>query len=121
MAQVMDTTPADQQFILVSIEGLPLTSTRASAIVREAKKAARAKDEGSVREELRMYDMRGTAATNLLRAGCSLNEIAVHMGWGLRHASNVIQRYATLVPEVTDEVLTKLAAFWKAHKEREED
>ncbi|SFU68152.1 hypothetical protein SAMN04488527_110100 [Aliiroseovarius crassostreae] len=40
--------------------------------------------------------MRGTAATELLRAGCSLQEIAVTMGWGLRHAGNIIERYAAL-------------------------
>jgi hypothetical protein len=63
-----------------------------------------------VRDELRLYDMRGTAATELLRAGCSLNEIAVTMGWGLRHASNIIEKYAATVPEVADEVLAKLTA-----------
>ena len=44
----------------------------------------------------------------MLRAGCSLNQIAVTMGWGLRHAANIIEKYAALVPEVTDEVLEKL-------------
>jgi hypothetical protein len=58
--------------------------------------------------ELRLYVMRGTAATALLRAGCSLNEIAVTMGWGIRHANNIIEMYASLVPEVSDEVLRKL-------------
>jgi hypothetical protein len=62
----------------------------------------------TIRDELRLYDMRGTAATELLRAGCSLNEIAVTMGWGLRHAGNIIEKYAATVPEVADEVLAKL-------------
>ena len=52
--------------------------------------------------------MRGTAATELLRASCSLNEIAVTMGWGIRHAANIIETYAALVPEVADDVLAKL-------------
>ena len=63
-----------------------------------------------VRDELRLYDMRGTAATELLRAGCSLNQIAVTMGWGLRHAANMIEKYAAVIPEVSDEVLDKLNA-----------
>jgi hypothetical protein len=50
----------------------------------------------------------GTAATELLRAGCSLNEIAVATGWRLRHAGNLIEKYAALVPDVSDEVLEKL-------------
>ncbi|MFW2543817.1 hypothetical protein ACN2XU_14320 [Primorskyibacter sp. 2E107] len=52
--------------------------------------------------------MRGTAATELLCAGCSLNEIAVTMGWGLRHAANIIEKYAAVVPEIADEGLDKL-------------
>jgi hypothetical protein len=61
-----------------------------------------------IRDELRLYDLRGTAATALLRAGCSLHEIAITMGWGLRHAANIIEKYAALVPEVSYEVLEKL-------------
>jgi hypothetical protein len=32
------------------------------------------------------------------------------MGWGLRHAANIIEKYAAIVPEVADEVLAKLTA-----------
>ena len=111
MAWVIDTTPADQDHILVSLDGHPLTPLRASAIVRDLKKAANERKPGSIREELRLYDMRGTAATALLRAGCLLNQIAVTMGWGIRHAANVISRYVALVPEESDQVLEKLQAF----------
>ena len=48
--------------------------------------------------------MCGASATALLRAGCTLNEIAVTTGWGIRHAANILERYAALVPEVSDEV-----------------
>lgn len=111
---LIDATPSAQKYLILSKSGSPLKSTRASQIVRDLKtRANRAADQDKtrfhVREELRLYDMRGTAATELLRAGCSLNEIAVTMGWGLRHAANIIEKYAALVPEVTDEVLAKLA------------
>lgn len=58
---------------------------------------------------------RGTAATEPLRAGRSLNEIAVKMGWGLRHAANIIEKYAATVPEEADEVLAKLT---RAHQRK---
>ena len=73
MAWVIDTTPADQDHILVSLDGHPLTPLRASAIARDLMTAANRRVPGSIREELRLYDMRGTAATALLRADCSLN------------------------------------------------
>ena len=126
LGELIDTTPADQKYLVVSLEGRQLTPERASGIVRSLKKRANAaaEKEGKhtvengrpkihVRDELRLYDMRGTAATELLRAGCSLNEIAVTMGWGLRHAANIIEKYAALVPEVADEVLSKLTAARK--------
>lgn len=113
LGRLIDTTPPDQEYLVVSIEGHRLTPERASQIVRDLKIRANAaaKTDSSrtpVRDELRLYDLRGTAATALLRAGCSLNEIAVTMGWGIRHASNIIEKYAALVPEVSDEVLEKL-------------
>lgn len=116
---LIDATPIAQQHLIVSKSGLPLKSHRASQIIRDLKtRANEAANEDEtkfrVREDLRLYDMRGTAATELLRAGCSLNEIAVTMGWGLRHAANIIEKYAALVPEVTDEVLAKLAKAQKA-------
>lgn len=113
MAELIDTTPKGQKYLVVSLEGRRLSATRASGIVRVLKERANAAasldpDLCHIRDELRLYDMRGTAATELLRAGCSLNQIAVTMGWGLRHAANIIEKYAALVPEVTDEVLEKL-------------
>ena len=115
LAELIDTTPEDQTHLIVSLEGRHLTSLRASQIVRTLKERANeeARHDRSkvhVRDELRLNDLRGTAATALLRAGCSLNQIAVTMGWGIRHAANIIERYAVLVPEVSDEVLAKLTA-----------
>lgn len=108
LGEVIDSTPIGQEYLFVSLSGRPLTAERASQMIREQKLAAIARDTDSIRPELRLQDMRGTAATELLRAGCSLNEIAVYMGWELRHAANVIERYAALVPEVADEIRRKL-------------
>lgn len=112
MAEVIDSTPSGQHYLLVTATGAELQPERAAQIVRHLKALANERaDAGKgmhIRDELRLYDMRGTAATELLRAGCSLGEIAVVMGWGLRHAANVIEKYAALVPEVSDEVLRKL-------------
>jgi integrase len=113
LAELIDATPVDQEYLVVSLEGHRLTPERASQIVRDLKLRANAaaKTDPSltpIRDELRLYDLRGTAATALLRAGCSLHEIAITMGWGLRHAANIIEKYAALVPEVSDEVLEKL-------------
>lgn len=110
---LIDNLPEDQELLVTSLTGGPLKALRASQVIRDIKVRHNAKVDAGllpirIRDELRPYDMRGTAATALLRAGCSLNEIAVTMGWGLRHASNVIERYAALVPEVTDEVHKKL-------------
>ncbi|MCO8146379.1 tyrosine-type recombinase/integrase [Rhodovulum tesquicola] len=125
MASVIDTTPEDQEYLITSLTGKRLTSLRASAIVRELKKRANeaAKADRTkihIRDELRLNDMRGTAATALLRAGCTLNEIAVTMGWGIRHAANIIERYAALVPEVSDEVLAKLTAAKERQRQENE-
>ena len=113
LGRLIDATPEDQKYLVVSIEGRRLKAERAAQIVRDVKvraneAAAADRSLNRVRDELRLYDMRGTAATELLRAGCSLNEIAVTMGWGLRHAANIIEKYAAVVPDVADEVLAKL-------------
>jgi hypothetical protein len=113
LAEVIDTTPPDQERLLVALRGGPLKPTRASQIVKDVlhrANAAAAADPSrtAVPTNLRLYDMRGTAATSLLRAGCSLNEIATCMGWSMRTASAMIERYARVVPEVSDEVLGKL-------------
>lgn len=119
LADLIDSTPPEQNYLVVSMEGHRLTPERASQIVRDLKDRANAGPLVLVRDELRLYDLRGTAATALLRAGCSLNEIAITMGWGIRHAANIIEKYAALVPEVSDEVLEKLmAARKKAERQK---
>lgn len=45
----------------------------------------------------------------LLNANLSLAEIAIHMGWSVRYAAQVIGHYARVSPDQTDSVLVKLA------------
>jgi site-specific recombinase XerD len=90
--------------ILVSERGRPLTEHRASEGVRQWR------DKAGLSPDLRLYDCRGTAATNLLRAGAKLSHIAAVFGWSLRYAQNVIEAYAAVAPEVADEVLILLSA-----------
>lgn len=114
LAQLIDTTPDNQEYLVVSLDGHKLQPERASGIIRDLRQRVNdaAKNDRSkinIRNELHFYDMRGTAATELLRAGCSLEQIATTMGWGIRHAGNIIENYVALVPEKSDEVLVKLA------------
>lgn len=102
LARILDATPRNRLTILTSHRGKPLTEHRASEGVRQWR------DKAGLSTELRLQDARGTAATRLLRAGCGLKEIAAHMGWSLRFAQNVIERYAAIAPEDSDGVLVLL-------------
>ena len=104
MAPVIDATPRDRMLVLTNATDGQLTEHRASEGLRQWR------DKAGLRRDLRLQDCRGTAATRLLNAGLSLSEIAGHMGWSLRHASNVIEHYARVSPSESDAVLVKLAA-----------
>lgn len=102
LAPVLDATPTGRMLILVSHNGRPLTINRASQYM--GLWIAKA----GLRTELQWKDARGTAATKLLRLGLSLGEIASHMGWSPRFAAAVIESYAAVAPELSDEILVKL-------------
>jgi integrase len=102
MSELLNATSKGRALILLSQRGRPLTEHRASEGVRQWR------DKAGLSNDLRLEDARGTAATNLLRAECSLGEIAAHMGWSLRHAANVIENYVAVAPELADEILIKL-------------
>lgn len=102
MGAILDATPRNRALILVSERGRPLTEHRASEGVRQWR------DKAGLSDTLRLADARGTAATNLLRAGCELGQIAAHMGWSLRYAAQIIEAYAAVAPEMADEILVKL-------------
>ena len=115
MADLLDQTPVGQLLILVNAHGRPLTPHRASEALRQWRDKAGLKPE-VVGYDLRLQDARGTAATRLLNAGLSLAEIAAHMGWSLRHAANVIERYALVSHDDSDLVLEKLATASRGRK-----
>lgn len=107
MAQLIEETPTDRLLILTNASGDPLTEHRMSEGLRQWRDKA-GLDEKTLGYALRLYDTRGTAATRLLDAGLTLKEIAQHMGWSLRTASYMIEKYAAVSPDETDAILAKL-------------
>ena len=109
MAAVIADTPVDRMRILTNASGEPLTEHRISEGLRQWRDKAGLTDE-ALGYSLRLYDTRGTAATRLLNHGLTLKEIAQHMGWSLRTAANMIEKYARVSPDETDVILHKLTA-----------
>ncbi|MGC5198230.1 tyrosine-type recombinase/integrase [Aphanothece microscopica] len=107
MTKVVQETPDGQMLILTNASGEPLTEHRVSEGLRQWRDKA-GLDEKTLGYSLRLYDTRGTAATRLLNAGLTLKEIAQHMGWSLRTASYMIEKYAAVSPDETDVILAKL-------------
>lgn len=104
MGHLIDDTSSTQLLILTNATSLPLTPHRASEGLRQWRDKAGLGPE-KIGYDLRLNDARGTAATRLLREGLSLAQIAACMGWSLRTAAAMIERYAKVSPEETDEVL----------------
>ncbi len=109
MANIIDETPEDCLLILTNASGGALTEHRASEGLRQWRDKAGLLPE-VIGYDLRLNDARGTAATRLLRAGLSLAQIAACMGWSIRTAATMIERYAKVSAEETDDVLAALAA-----------
>lgn len=103
MAALIDSTPEAQTRLIVNKKGLPYQHEN---YLGDA--VSEWRDQLKLRRELRLYDARGTAATRLLEAGADLKEIATHMGWSLKHASEVIERYVALSPAMSDSLAAKL-------------
>jgi len=103
MAQMIEELPVDQERIVVAGDGQVFENS--DSLGRAISKW---RDRLGIRKALRLYDARGTAATRLLRAGCNMAEIAAHMGWGIQHAAQMVERYAALDPDMTDGVREKV-------------
>ncbi|MGY6705882.1 tyrosine-type recombinase/integrase [Roseinatronobacter sp.] len=104
MAELIAATPADQTHFIVNKAGQPYQHEN---YLGDA--VSQWRDKLNIRDGLRLYDARGTAATRLLMADASLKEIATAMGWSIKHASEVIERYTALSPEMSDGIADKLA------------
>lgn len=103
LAKLLAELPADQERIIVTSEGKPFVQTDSlGQLISEWR------DELGIRGELRLYDARGTAVTRLVRAGCTLSELAAHMGWSYQHAAQMLERYAALDPDMADGILEKV-------------
>lgn len=101
LAEVLDSS--DDMLILKSIRGGgPWTPRQVSRQITKYARQAR------INPKLTPYDLRGTAATRLLTAGLELNEIASFMGWSLKHAAEMIEKYARANPENGQAILLKL-------------
>jgi site-specific recombinase XerD len=103
MAALIDSTPTEQARLIVNKRGMPYQHEN---YLGDA--VSEWRDKLKIRRELRLYDARGTAATRLLDAGADLKEIATHMGWSLKHAAEVIERYVALSPAMSDSLGEKL-------------
>lgn len=103
MAALIDATPNGQSVLLATASGDPY---RHENYLGDAVSAAR--DRLGLRKELRLYDARGTAVTRLLAADASLREIATAMGWSYAHAATMLETYAAMLPEKTDDLAEKI-------------
>ena len=103
MGRIIDATPQGQTTFIATKAGAPYQNPN---YLGDAVSLWRTKL--GIRPELRLYDARGTAATRLLNAGAEMREIATHMGWSIKHASSVIERYVALHPDMTDALADKL-------------
>ncbi|TMV80417.1 phage integrase family protein, partial [Thioclava sp. BHET1] len=103
MAKLIAETPPSQPTFIVNKRGTPYKHEN---YLGDA--VSEWRDILKIRQDLRLYDARGTAATRLLEAGADLKEIATHMGWSVKHASEVIERYVALSPAMSDSLAKKL-------------
>lgn len=104
MEAVIDGTPKDRLVILTGAKGRPFE--RANSLGRAF---AKRRAECGIRDELRLYDCRGTAATRLFDANASLKEIALAMSWDVTYAARMIEIYCAMHPDASDGLLVKLA------------
>lgn len=88
--------------ILTSRKGKPWKAAGLAAGLRRARLAVLAHvqkvhgpETPSPIEGLRFHDLRGTAATNFIRAGLELSDVATILGWKLDRVREIATRYVT--------------------------
>lgn len=107
LVEIIDTTPATQEYILSTAKGHRWTPRYASQCLKECRNKA-GLTEDRIGYALHLHDCRGTAATTLLEAGAGLFEIASVTGWSVRYAAQMIEVYAVVTSDKTDAILEKL-------------
>lgn len=105
MARILDETPEGQDLLHLNATGTAWTE---GALSRRVKWWAR---KLGLREELRLYDARGSAVTRLVAAGAGLDELARCFGWSSSTAAKMVETYAYLDPAMTDGTLARLRAI----------
>jgi integrase len=74
--------------VLVHTRGDPWTGWGLQTAMQRRKAALGIKD-------VRLHDLRGTAATNFIRAGLPLQDVASIMGWTTKQVEQIARRYVT--------------------------
>uniref|UniRef100_UPI00404883C6 hypothetical protein n=1 Tax=Yoonia sp. TaxID=2212373 RepID=UPI00404883C6 len=103
LAALIDTLPDNQERIIVASDGANFNNPDSMG-----RAISKWRDILGIRKELRLYDARGTAVTRLVRAGCTLPELATHMGWSFQHAAQMLEKYAALDPDMADGIFEKV-------------
>lgn len=78
----------DLGVVLTHSRGKPWTEWGLQTAMQRAKRAAGIKG-------IRLHDLRGTAATNLIRAGMTPEDVAIIMGWETKRVLSIARRYVT--------------------------
>ena len=108
MAGVVDSVPEGQEYILTNPSGKPWTERYASQRLSHWKNKAGLTVE-ALGYSLHMHDCRGTATTKLLEAGADAIQLATVFGWNLRYATQMIEIYAIVGGDKTDQILELVA------------
>jgi integrase len=101
LQSVLDAIPRSASTtVLNSRRGQPWSEPGIESAMQRAKRGARAAAlaagrDGSGIEHLRFHDLRGTAVTNFVRAGLSIDEIALIVGWKTGQVGEIARRYVT--------------------------
>ena len=95
--------------ILTSSRGLPWTEPGLSTAFQKAKR-----DAGIT--GLRFHDLRGTAATKLIRAGVGLDDVATILGWSLETVREISRRYVSS-DAMADAMIARLETVTRARSE----
>jgi len=104
MAEIINTVPEGQEYLLTNASGEPWTKRYVSQRLSAYKNQA-GLTEDALGYSLHLHDCRGTATTKLLEAGANAFQLATVFGWNLRYATQMIEVYAVVGGDKTDKIL----------------